>query len=630
MNEENARHNPFANRDSPFAAWIEAEKTDRAFKIPNLAIYTGVDNPEAHVRKYRILLKLNRATEHVLCKMFVTTLGGPAYGWFQSLPPGSINNFDQLSREFCAKFAGCIPPVVKSGKLFELKQKANESLREYVDTFNQLCIQIIDVDISVAVECFVRNTTCKSLQEDLMRKKPTSMAELMERCKDFIEVDDIRRGSQSSPKKDKGESRHRDRHKDKHQDSSSRSRQRGSKNKSTFVTSFTPLNASKSEVLMWIENSQHKRSISYPEPKGGEYTNTAKNPKNYCKYHRKNGHDTDACWELAREIERLIERGKFDRFIQNDGKKGDGDRSKEDPKKKGKGTINVIAGGPRYQPMLKKAKTTALDRASLNRLFADVGPEISPHADALVVTMMVEGWEMKRVMVDTGSSCNIITRGAFAKLMIDPVQVEPTVVDILGVTGHTIQTKGQVTLDCELTDDDQIWKGELEFSVLDGQLAYNIILGRPFISEVAALISIRHLTLYIPTTKGGVMIRGSQKVAQETYSASLTIRPQSKEEDDEELVTMALGETEMYLMTDEKQVRMAKGLKGEIKNAITKVLREAEDVFAWKDEILPGISPDVITHKLNIDKDAVPVAQKRRNHGPERQKVIEEEITKLH
>ena len=44
---------------------------------------------------------------------------------------------------------------------------------------------------------------------------------------------------------------------------------------------------------------------------------------------------------------------------------------------------------------------------------------------------------------------------------------------------------------------------------------------------------------------------------------------------------------------------------------------------------MPGISPDVITHELNLNPKKKPVHQKMRHHAPEKQAAIEEEVQRL-
>ena len=58
-------------------------------------------------------------------------------------------------------------------------------------------------------------------------------------------------------------------------------------------------------------------------------------------------------------------------------------------------------------------------------------------------------------------------------------------------------------------------------------------------------------------------------------------------------------------------------------------LKGKVDNFAWSHLNMTGISPDIITHKLNIDSRVKPVRQKRRKIAPERNKAVEEEINKL-
>ena len=53
------------------------------------------------------------------------------------------------------------------------------------------------------------------------------------------------------------------------------------------------------------------------------------------------------------------------------------------------------------------------------------------------------------------------------------------------------------------------------------------------------------------------------------------------------------------------------------------------EVFAWKQEDMGGVDPAMITHKLNVNPSFKPVKQKKRSFAPERQKVINEEVSKL-
>ena len=53
------------------------------------------------------------------------------------------------------------------------------------------------------------------------------------------------------------------------------------------------------------------------------------------------------------------------------------------------------------------------------------------------------------------------------------------------------------------------------------------------------------------------------------------------------------------------------------------------EAFAWKQEDMGRVDPEMITHMLNVNPSFKPVKQKRRSFGPERQKAINEEVGKL-
>ena len=70
-------------------------------------------------------------------------------------------------------------------------------------------------------------------------------------------------------------------------------------------------------------------------------------------------------------------------------------------------------------------------------------------------------------------------------------------------------------------------------------------------------------------------------------------------------------------------------LDKDVKDPLIHFLKHNVEVFALKQEDMGGIDPAVITHKLNINPSFKPVKHKRRSLAPERQKAINEEISKL-
>ena len=87
-------------------------------------------------------------------------------------------------------------------------------------------------------------------------------------------------------------------------------------------------------------------------------------------------------------------------------------------------------------------------------------------------------------------------------------------------------------------------------------------------------------------------------------------------------------ELESVLLNDDPEhlAYIGSKLAEDLKNLLIHFLRQNKDVFAWKQADMGGIDPTVITHRLNVSPS---FKQKRRSFAPERQKAINEEVSKL-
>ena len=117
------------------------------------------------------------------------------------------------------------------------------------------------------------------------------------------------------------------------------------------------------------------------------------------------------------------------------------------------------------------------------------------------------------------------------------------------------------------------------------------------------------------------MVRGSQRIVRECYSASMkqstidniymdefdmrdkvTTRPAPSEE----LETINLGDQPEHL------VYIGSKLAEGFRSPLIRFLGQNMEVFAWKQVDMGGVDPEVITHKVNVNPSFKPVKQKRR------------------
>lgn len=120
--------------------------------MPTLVPYDRIENSRDHVLNYKIFMELQLNSDALLCKVFSTTLTGPAQIWFNSLELESVGTFFYLANLFICRFIASILAGRKTSYLETIKKRQNESLREYMAIFNSEALQIPDQDETRAIE----------------------------------------------------------------------------------------------------------------------------------------------------------------------------------------------------------------------------------------------------------------------------------------------------------------------------------------------------------------------------------------------------------------------------------------------------------------------------------------------
>ena len=69
-----------------------------------------------------------------------------------------------------------------------------------------------------------------------------------------------------------------------------------------------------------------------------------------------------------------------------------------------------------------------------------------PYDDPLVIMLMIEGFNTRRVLVDNGSSTDIIYLPAFQQLKVDPKRLRPFKSPLISFSGDKVYPWGIVTL----------------------------------------------------------------------------------------------------------------------------------------------------------------------------------------
>ncbi|XP_050222771.1 uncharacterized protein LOC126672864 [Mercurialis annua] len=644
--------------DSPLADFIISHEFPTKFRYPpNLESYDGTGCPKSHIHKFQAVINVQTNLDHVLCKLFPTTLKGLAQEWYQSLKPGSVLTFKQFSGLFQARFVACIPQKKLSTDLLAIMQWEGETLRKYVERFNKEAMQIEDLSQEIAYTALLNGTTNSDLRKELLAKSPKSFTTLMTIAHTQIRVDDGQREIENRL----GRVEERTFAERRNGDRSPIGKRFGEKGNDHFRNKrkkdedrrYTPLNTTRTNVLFWVKDSREK--VRWPRKMNVASASKRDNSK-YCEFHRDNGHTTDECWHLKEEIEKLIERGSLSQFVKRDteARETESERKKERkeeiarrPRPEPAGVVNVIMGGSTggdSNTTRKKAARTVYSvspGAPNAKKFRSVSfSEVDshglsvPHEDALVVKGRLNNFEVSRMLVDTGSSVNMITMEVFGRIGLKKENLTHVTTPLVGLGGKSVQVEGSLEINIQLGDGEIYKEIRAEFMVVNMDFAYNAILGRPLLHDTCASICMRYLLMKIPTREGDAEVRGCQKSAREAYFTALrkvhitlpvlTMEPPEKKERAEHY-----GRTEKIELSPGKEIEVGDELEEKIRRSLTENLRSLGDSFAWTTDELIGVDPDVICHRLNIATDAKAVIQKKRRHSPEKQLAIAEEIARL-
>ncbi|KAG2276578.1 hypothetical protein Bca52824_059133 [Brassica carinata] len=161
--------------------------------------------------------------------------------------------------------------------------------------------------------------------------------------------------------------------------------------------------------------------------------------------------------------------------------------------------IREPLSGPDHEITFNENETANLDK---------------PHDDTLVIRIDIGSCELSRVMIDTGSSADVLFYEVFKKMGFTILKQERT--PLIGFAGETTYSLGLNEL--------AVTAGEIrkivEFIVIDRPSPFNAILGRPWLYNMKAVPSTYHQCLKFPTSKGIGTIRGSQRNSRTCYLAS--------------------------------------------------------------------------------------------------------------
>ncbi|GAV72834.1 hypothetical protein CFOL_v3_16322 [Cephalotus follicularis] len=126
---------------------------------------------------------------------------------------------------------------------------------------------------------------------------------------------------------------------------------------------------------------------------------------------------------------------------------------------------------------------------------------------------MVKLFTMKRILIDSGSSTDILYKHAFDQLRKPVDQLKPVKTPLVGFAGEMVHPLGSIDLSVVAGTALRQTQVQMTFLVVDTPSPYSAIIGRPWLNLMEAIVSTRHLLMKVPKRFGVGEARGDQQEA---------------------------------------------------------------------------------------------------------------------
>ncbi|GLU06839.1 hypothetical protein SLE2022_238290 [Rubroshorea leprosula] len=534
----------------PLNTNITLEPYPVGFRIPQLETYDGTKDPDDHLHAFYSCMQAQNASDALMCKIFPSTLRGNARTWNYSLPPKSISSYTELASAFATKFSSRRLIRKTTSELMRVRQRDGESLKNFMSRFNDAVLEVNSFDQAVGITAVISGLGHERFRDSLLKHPATTFSEVNDRSLKFITAEEYALSQNPTPIKNP--------HSDWRDENPNRKRMKTTQSRGPMSAStprfgrpnsappqqpagkplvnWTPFNLPRSQIFMQIKN---KMDLRRPGP-----MKTAAAPRDhtrYCDFHQDHGHTTEQCNSLRSELESLAQKGMLNEYIQRveqplfvreQGTQHQGVRTP--PNRQGVGyqqappplppparVIHMITGGleagglsskqrklyvreVKHQNRAQKRKfdDAGWKNQPITFTFADLETVATPHNDPLVTSVTINNCEVQRVLVDIGSAPDIMYFHCFESLGLDPALLQRYDGPIYGFNNQPVPVEGVLTMNVAFERGRSYVTPSVRFLVVKMASSFNVVIGRPTLTEIRAVVSQSHLCMKFPTPTG--------------------------------------------------------------------------------------------------------------------------------
>jgi hypothetical protein len=460
------------------------------FKPGPIDKYDGSNNPEESIQVYHMIIDVAGGDDWVEANCLATTLTGAAKSWLISLPESTIYNWDQSCAMFIGNFQDTYECPSTVDTLKTIKQKPDESLREYVKYLYNARNAILYIQDIEIINTFHYGVSDIKTVEEIAMMKPKIVIDLLAVADVCIEASKAR--AQLLESCNKGPSKNK-----KQEDWEVNTADHGDR-------------GNHGNRQQQPTDQKEKRSFRQPA-----------NVEKWCQIHRTVGHDLEECkmfLDLKKMQKKLAaqepRRGEHCRTNSNN----EDQMNKINVIFRGNLSITSKTQGKKVKREISLAQRIEPERRiKLSRtdiMFGSVDhPEIEPSNRNLpfVVKLPTEWHKVAKTLVDNRASLNLIMRKTFIEMGLNLADLTPVHDTFHGVIlGQSSTPIRRIDLEVSSRSRDNKRREMLMFEVASFDIGYNCIIGRHFLLKFMIVIYTAYATIKTHGPKGIITIKVDQ------------------------------------------------------------------------------------------------------------------------
>ena len=430
---------------TPFSQSILEAAIPSSFVGPKVT-FTGMEDPEAHLTVFHTQMMLVGGSDAVRCKLFMSTLTGMAMDLFISLLDGHITSFVQLSQLFREQYLANRAPPPVSYDLFDVKQYQGETLKEYINRFGAQVVKVGTTEEPMIVYTFRKGVCPGPFCESIIRNRPRTFAEIRRRAMEHIatEGEVCEKRTSVAPARPRALSRAQPaRVNEATMGRKSQERRRPYKARKPQARGRAEGNRAAREGNRPLRHNfviELKDLIVVPNivdrlrPPVKTDKVLGPHKDSWCEFHEAFGHHINNCLALGHQLDELVKNGFLKDYLAGSAAAAaltvpEEEQAHEMPIH---GEVHTISGGfsgggptasqrKRYARLVNSVAGEGSDdpwETGLVFTRADLRDVVPHDNDPVVISVVTAGRKVHRVLVDQGSSANVMFWSTFNKLQL--------------------------------------------------------------------------------------------------------------------------------------------------------------------------------------------------------------------